>query len=276
MQWTIREHRPSLRWSAARLSADDKRERGPGGICANRLSRDEVERRFDRMCATVAVTNLPTSKETSDFRSVWHRGSTPGHQAAHCVPGRSVGVGGSELGRAVRRLHRAEGDHLFQQPRDDDAYWPTGLPTWRWYSARNRILSKEHLALAQASQTIQSYGFGDALIDQKALVEALSRFLGHAGSKLLERVVAGTLRFRLLRGRPSHEKLYLLVRSGRSPRADRFRQSRPCRVRRSAARGTCCVRRRASLAVVRRLLPARLEGQCAGRARRADRIAPRR
>ena len=72
------------------------------------------------------------------------------------------------------------------------------------------ILSKEHLALTQASQTIQSYGFGDALIDQKALVEALSRFLGHAGSKLLERVVAGTLRFRLLRGRPSHEKLYLI------------------------------------------------------------------
>jgi hypothetical protein len=76
------------------------------------------------------------------------------------------------------------------------------------------ILSKEHLALAQASQTIQSYRFGDALIDQKALVEALSRFLGSAGRKLLERVVAGTLRFRLPRGRPSHEKLYLLT--GRS------------------------------------------------------------
>jgi hypothetical protein len=43
-------------------------------------------------------------------------------------------------------------------------------------------LSKEHLALTQASQTIQSYGFGDALIDQKALVEALSRFLGHAAA----------------------------------------------------------------------------------------------
>ena len=28
------------------------------------------------------------------------------------------------------------------------------------------ILSKEHLALAQASQAIQSYGFSDALIDQ--------------------------------------------------------------------------------------------------------------
>jgi hypothetical protein len=46
-----------------------------------------------------------------------------------------------------------------------------------------RILSKEHLALAQASQTIQAFGFADALVDQKALVET---------------------------GRPSHEKLYPL------------------------------------------------------------------
>ncbi len=72
------------------------------------------------------------------------------------------------------------------------------------------ILSKEHVALAQASQTIQAYGFADALVDQKALTEALSRLLGRSGTVLLERVVAGTLRFRLLRGRPSHEKLYLL------------------------------------------------------------------
>jgi len=72
------------------------------------------------------------------------------------------------------------------------------------------ILSKEHLALAQASQTIEAYGFADALIDHKALVEALSRLLGRAGKRLLERVAAGSLRFRLLRGRPSHEKLYLL------------------------------------------------------------------
>ena len=72
------------------------------------------------------------------------------------------------------------------------------------------ILSREHLALAQASQTIQSYGFGDALVDQKALVEALARLLGRTGQRLLERVATGTLRFRLLRGRPSHEKLYLL------------------------------------------------------------------
>jgi hypothetical protein len=72
------------------------------------------------------------------------------------------------------------------------------------------ILSTEHLALAQASQTIEAYGFADALIDQKALVEALSRLLGRAGKGLLERVAAGSVRFRLLRGRPSHEKLYLL------------------------------------------------------------------
>jgi hypothetical protein len=72
------------------------------------------------------------------------------------------------------------------------------------------ILSREHLALTQASQTIQSYGFADALIDQKALVEALARLLGRTGQRLLERVAAGSLRFRLLRGRPSHEKLYLL------------------------------------------------------------------
>ena len=72
------------------------------------------------------------------------------------------------------------------------------------------ILSKEHVALAQASQTIEAYGFADALIDHKALVEALSRLLGCAGKRLLERVAGGSLRFRLLRGRPSHEKLYLL------------------------------------------------------------------
>lgn len=73
-----------------------------------------------------------------------------------------------------------------------------------------RILSMEHLALAQASESVQAYGFADALVDQKALIEALSRLLGHAGTALLQRVVAGTVRFRLLRGRPSHEKLYLL------------------------------------------------------------------
>jgi hypothetical protein len=76
------------------------------------------------------------------------------------------------------------------------------------------ILSKEHLALAQASQTVEAYGFADALADHKALVEGLSRLLGRAGKRLLERVTDGSLRFRLLRGRPSHEKLYLLSGPG--------------------------------------------------------------
>src|SRR5437016_10744413 len=72
------------------------------------------------------------------------------------------------------------------------------------------ILSKEQLALAQASQTVAAYGFADALADHKALTEALARLLGRGGRTLLTRIVAGSLRFRLLRGRPSHEKLYLL------------------------------------------------------------------
>jgi hypothetical protein len=72
------------------------------------------------------------------------------------------------------------------------------------------ILTREQLALTQASQTIQAYGFADALADQKALVEALARLLGRTGTRLLRRVADGSLRFRLLRGRPSHEKLYLL------------------------------------------------------------------
>lgn len=74
-----------------------------------------------------------------------------------------------------------------------------------------RMLSKEHLALTQASQAIEAYAFPDALADQKVLTEALARFLGKHGEKLLERVLDGSLRFRLLRKRPSHEKLYLLT-----------------------------------------------------------------
>ncbi len=77
-----------------------------------------------------------------------------------------------------------------------------------------RILSKEHLALTQASQAVESYGFGDALADQKIFTEALGQYLGKHGHGLLERVLEGS--FRLLRKRPSHEKLYLL--SGESGR----------------------------------------------------------
>src|SRR5262249_22716235 len=69
------------------------------------------------------------------------------------------------------------------------------------------ILSKEHLALAQANQTVAAYRFTDALADHKALTEALARLLGSGVRTLLARVVEGSPRFRLLRG---HEKLYLL------------------------------------------------------------------
>jgi hypothetical protein len=84
-----------------------------------------------------------------------------------------------------------------------------------------RILTREHLALAQASQAIHAYGFADALIDQKALVEALPRLLCRGSRRLLARVAEGTLRFRLLRGRPSHEKLYLLSGPGGASLPDR-------------------------------------------------------
>ena len=47
------------------------------------------------------------------------------------------------------------------------------------------ILSKEHLALAQASQTISAYGLADALADHKALTEALGRLLGAAAARCL-------------------------------------------------------------------------------------------
>ena len=73
-----------------------------------------------------------------------------------------------------------------------------------------RILSKAHMALAQASQTVEAYGFTDALADHKVLTESLAQYLGQHGRDLLKRVLEGTLRFRLLSQRPSHEKLYLL------------------------------------------------------------------
>ena len=50
------------------------------------------------------------------------------------------------------------------------------------------ILSKEHLALAQASHAVAAYGFADALADHKALTEALAQLLGRSGRSLLERV----------------------------------------------------------------------------------------
>ncbi len=71
-----------------------------------------------------------------------------------------------------------------------------------------RILSREHLALTQAAE--MAYSFPDALADHKVLTEALAQWLGKQGRQLLDRVMDGTLRFRLLRKRASHEKLYLL------------------------------------------------------------------
>ncbi len=73
-----------------------------------------------------------------------------------------------------------------------------------------RILTRQHALLAQTSQLVDEYGIADALADHKALTETLAGELGKEGISLLPRVLDGSLRFRLLRGRPSHEKLYLL------------------------------------------------------------------
>ena len=106
-----------------------------------------------------------------------------------------------------------------------------------------RILTREHLALAQASQTIQSYGFADALADQKALVEALGTVAwarGHA--------IAQTRRGRLaalpIAARPSQPREAVsAVRSGRTPGSDRLRQSQSRRLRGPSAGDLCRLRR---------------------------------
>lgn len=75
-----------------------------------------------------------------------------------------------------------------------------------------RILSREHLALEQLSQADNAgYIFQDAIADQKAFTEALARHFGGPGSTLVPRVLEGSLRFRVLRKKPSHEKLYLMT-----------------------------------------------------------------
>ena len=73
-----------------------------------------------------------------------------------------------------------------------------------------RILTRQHTLLVQTSQVVEAYGVADGLADHKALTEALAQQLGAEGQALLPRVLDGSLRFRLLRGQPSHEKLYLL------------------------------------------------------------------
>ncbi len=60
---------------------------------------------------------------------------------------------------------------------------------------------------------MEAYGIADGLADHKALTEALAQQLGAAGQALLPRVLDGSLRFRLLRGQPSHKKLCLLSSS---------------------------------------------------------------
>lgn len=74
-----------------------------------------------------------------------------------------------------------------------------------------RILSRGHAILEQASHIARGYTFVDAIADQKAFVERLGAELGKSGMALLPRIADQTLRFRLLRKMPSHEKLYLLA-----------------------------------------------------------------
>jgi hypothetical protein len=78
-----------------------------------------------------------------------------------------------------------------------------------------RILSREHAALEQASHIAKGYTFVDAVVDQKVFLQQLGGELGRPARALLPRVANGTLRFRLLRKMPSHEKLYLLASEGR-------------------------------------------------------------
>ena len=63
-----------------------------------------------------------------------------------------------------------------------------------------RILTREHLALAQASHAVQAYGFADALVDHKALTEALARLLGRTGQALLHHALAAFDPARIPRG----------------------------------------------------------------------------
>ncbi|HEX6141951.1 MAG TPA: phospholipase D family protein, partial [Geminicoccaceae bacterium] len=80
-----------------------------------------------------------------------------------------------------------------------------------------RVLSRELAALEHATAA-SGYRFTDALADQKAFIERFVRpALSRRGTRLLERVQDGSLRFRLLRAAPSHAKLYLLAGE------DRFR-----------------------------------------------------
>jgi len=73
-----------------------------------------------------------------------------------------------------------------------------------------RVLTRRFAALVNLTGANEDYTIKDALADQKVLVEALVDHLGKAHARLLPRVLDGSLRFRMLKGVPSHEKLYLL------------------------------------------------------------------
>ena len=117
---------------------------------------------------------------------------------------------GSELGRAVRRLHRAEGDHLFQQRRDAAALCRIGSTTWRWCSARKPSCRRSIWRWRRRARPSRATASATRWSIRRPWSRRCRASSAAAGGKLLERVAAGTLRFRLLRGRPSHEKLYLL------------------------------------------------------------------
>jgi len=55
-----------------------------------------------------------------------------------------------------------------------------------------RILSREHAALEQASHITRGYTFVDALGDQKAFLESLAAELGKSARRLLPRIADGT------------------------------------------------------------------------------------
>ncbi|WP_376792935.1 restriction endonuclease PLD domain-containing protein [Thermoflexus sp.] len=70
-------------------------------------------------------------------------------------------------------------------------------------------LNRAQRDLLQASQVLEG-SLGDEIVVQRALMEALQeRLRGHP--ELFERLKQRSLRFRLVSGRPSHEKLYLLA-----------------------------------------------------------------
>lgn len=73
-----------------------------------------------------------------------------------------------------------------------------------------RVLSRRFAAMVNLTGFAQYYDLKEALVDNRCLSEALAEHLGNAHAALLPRVADGSLRFRLLRGAPSHEKLYLL------------------------------------------------------------------